>query len=202
MAADTGAGTLSAQNYNASDIDFPGSVFRLQNQSNVGSVSARPSITFALNLLSEQNLVLTFLTDRTNEGFNSDQVSYSSNGGATFTPFGSPYNPTSNGAGNFNGSDPADNQSFDFSSILALNNNPNVQVRITFGYSGSVPNGQGGQNRFDNIVFNADPQSGSWRYYQSAGSSPVPEPTSLLLFGFAFSVASGFAWRRRKATSV
>src|SRR5437868_14421405 len=100
---------------------------------------------FAIDTTSLQDLELSFSTMRNNHGFNSDQVAYSTDGGQTFTNFGSPYNPpTSFGA-------PGSLQNFDFSAIPELDNNPKVQIRITF--NGATNNG--GNNRIDNVLFEA-----------------------------------------------
>jgi hypothetical protein len=124
---------------NAIGADPAGQAFVVQSTggSNNGSF-----VQFQVSTTGLQGLIMTFASQRTATGFNSNQVSYSTNG-STFTNFGSAYNPpTSFGATIL---------SFDFSSVTALDNQSVVYIRITFnGASGSSQN-----NRLDNVQFNA-----------------------------------------------
>src|SRR5262249_21213733 len=72
-------------------------------------------------------------------GFNSDQLSYSTDGTA-FTNFGSAYTP----AGSFA------LQSFDLSTITQLDNQATAFLKITFGGA----TGTSGNNRLDNVQIN------------------------------------------------
>nr|WP_321231939.1 choice-of-anchor J domain-containing protein [uncultured Psychroserpens sp.] len=93
------------------------------------------NFTLEFSSLGYENIVLSFYAQKTSSGFDNNQVSYSTDGGMNFTDFGAPFNPSSNV------------RTFDFSSIPAINNNADLQIRITLdGGSGST-----GNNRYDNI---------------------------------------------------
>src|SRR6185436_9385209 len=89
--------------------------------------------------LGFSNIIVSFATQGTSTGFNSNQFQYSLDG-LNFIDFGSPYVPLS-----AFGSVPV---VFTLSSILGLNNNPNAAFRILFNGASSAT----GTNRIDNFV--------------------------------------------------
>lgn len=128
-------------------------------------------ITLATNTTGYSNIALSFATQRTTTGFNSDQLQYSTDG-TTFTNFGAAYTPATAFA----------LQSFDLSSITALNNDPNAAFRIIF--NGAT--GSSGNNRIDNIVLSA-----------------TPAPPGIVSAGIGFGVTGlGALLRRRKQSQA
>jgi hypothetical protein len=128
----------------------------LQALSLVGNANNGQSITFSLSTLGFGDIRVSFATQRTSTGFNSNQFQYSLDG-STFINFQAPYNP----AATFS------LIAFDLSSITGLNNNPNAAFRIIF--SGATSST--GNNRLDNLVVEGT----------LLDSTPVPEPASLVL---------------------
>ncbi|MHC4447919.1 MAG: PEP-CTERM sorting domain-containing protein [Planctomycetota bacterium] len=147
---------------NAVGADPAGLALQLKSSNNNGL-----GIEFAISTAGLEDLVLTFATSKlNNQGFDLNQVSYSTNGGSTFTDFGGTYNPSTVYAV----------ETFDFSSIPALDNNSQVVIRIKF--DGAQNNG--GRNELDNVQLNA---------------TVIPEPGSIALLGAAALI--GFRRRRR-----
>ena len=119
------------------------------------------------------NIVVSFATQGTSTGFNSNQFQYSLDG-LTFVNFGAPYAP----AVAF-GSTPL---VFNLSAIPGLNNNPNAAFRIVFGGATSST----GNNRLDNIVIEGT-------------SATIPEPTTALLLLTGLSGLLGLKRKRQVA---
>ncbi len=128
----------------------------LQALSVSGNANNGQSITLSLSTLGFGDIRVSFATQRTSTGFNSNQFQYSLDGN-TFINFQAPYNP----AASFS------LIAFDLSSITGLNNNPNAIFRIVFNGATSST----GNNRLDNLVVEGT----------SLESAPVPEPASLVL---------------------
>ena len=128
----------------------------LQALSLSGIANNGQSITFSLSTLGFGDIRVSFATQRTSTGFNSNQFQYSLDG-LTFINFQAPYNP----AATFS------LIAFDLSSVTGLNNNPNAAFRIIFNGATSST----GNNRLDNLVVEGT----------SLESTPVPEPASLVL---------------------
>ncbi|MGE3780279.1 MAG: hypothetical protein AB7F89_24025, partial [Pirellulaceae bacterium] len=175
LAVDHGLGILSVR-FPAADISFAAGTTRnatagvpagqglaLRNQANNGT----GTIDLAINAADHTNLVLSLATQKTSTGFSSNQVLYSTDGGAIFHPFGSVYNPPAS----------YDVVSFDFTGIGALDHNPQAIFRIQFGGATSAT----GNNRLDNIQIQGtfDPVS-----------TPEPPVWLALLAG-----AAGWGWR-------
>ena len=94
------------------------------------------SVVFRVPTSGYQNLILTYDTRGTATGFSTHDWAYS-NDGVSFTNFATITGRTST---------TFSSQTVDFSSISALNNQPNVYIRLTVsGASGT------GNNRFDNV---------------------------------------------------
>lgn len=127
-------------------------------------------IQFTVNTTGVTGIGVSFATQRTSTGFNSDVFSYSTDGGATFTPF-STYTPPSAFAV----------QSFDLSSITALDNNANDVFRITFNGATSAS----GNNRIDNLLV--------------ATIAPAPEPGGMASLLIGFGALGLLIARRRRA---
>lgn len=150
--------TLGGTTTNARQGDVAGQSLVLQG----GSLTANNgrNITFSVSTLGFSNILISFATQGTSTGFNNNQLQYSLDG-LTFQNFGASYTPaTAFGAVPF---------SFDLSSIVGLNNNPNAVFRIVFNGATSAT----GNNRLDNLVVEG----------QIVTTDPVPEPASILLFG-------------------
>lgn len=108
-------------------------------------------MTIQVDLSGMKDVILTYATQRTNTGFNSNQFAYSTDG-VSFTNFGAAYNPATSFA----------LQTFDLSAISSLDKDSSVFFRVTFGGATT----SSGNNRIDNIQVNA---------------TPVPETSAALL---------------------
>ncbi len=177
LIVDQGAGSL-ATNFPAVDVSYSagttnnartgvpaGQSLTLRNQANNGTGHA----DFTISTAGYMGVVLSLATQKTATGFSNNQIAYSTDGGATFTSFGAPYNPPT----------AFDQLTFDFSAISALNNNPDSVFRISFAGATSAT----GNNRMDNVQFQGMP-----------GSVAVPEPPFGLL-GCAVAGAFVRRWR-------
>ena len=146
---DHGSGTLTS-NLNVANIlfaagttnnarlgDIAGQALSLQG--GTGIANNGRNITFNVSTFGFSNIVVSFATQGTSTGFNSNQFQYSLDG-INFIDFGPPYVPLS-----AFGSVPL---VFTLASIAGLNNNPNAAFRIVFNGATSST----GTNRIDNIV--------------------------------------------------
>ena len=113
-------------------------------------------LDFAVNTTGYRGLFLSLSSQKTSTGFNSNQISYSANGGANFSNFGLPFNPPS----------AFDVSTFDLSAISSLDDNANAVLRITFAGAGTAS----GNNRIDNVQF-------------TASAVATPEPSTGVLAG-------------------
>jgi len=168
LSVDHGSGTLST-NFNLANVlftfggtsvnarlgDVPGQSMTLQG--GTGTSNNGRNITLNVGTIGFGNVVITFASQGTASGFTSNQLQYSIDG-VTFLDFGSPYTPPA-AFGLF---------TFDLSSIVALNDNPNAAFRIVFNGATTAT----GNNRLDNLVVEG----------RNLVSS-VPEPSSLILLG-------------------
>jgi len=144
----------------------------LSLQGGTGNANNGRNITFAVSTLGFANIVVSFATQGTSTGFNSNQFQYSLDG-ISFVDFNPPYTPaTTFGAVPF---------VFSLAAIAALNNNPNAAFRIVFNGASSST----GNNRIDNIVVDGT----------STASATIPEPTSVLLL--LTGIGSLYKLRRR-----
>ncbi len=129
-------------------------------------------ITLSISTLGFSNIAISFATQGTTTGFNSNQLQYSLDG-VTFFDFGMPYAPpTSFGL-----------VSFDLSSILGLNNHSNAAIRIIFNGAATA----GGNNRIDNLVVEGTPLAAT-----------VPEPASIFLLGLGLSLTGTLVRKRHR----
>src|SRR5215212_5455753 len=165
---DHGIGTLTTT-INAANISFAAGTTNNARQSDAagqalsiqgGTSNANNgrNITFNVSTVGFSNIVVSFATQGTSTGFNSNQFQYSLDG-ISFIDFGSPFTPAT-----AFGSVPI---VFSLAAIVGLNNNPNAAFRILFNGATSST----GNNRIDNIVVDGT----------SIDTAEVPEPTSVLL---------------------
>ena len=127
----------------------------LSLQGGTGVANNGRNITFNVSTVGFSNIVVSFATQGTSTGFNSNQFQYSLDG-LTFADFGPTYTPAT-----AFGSVPL---VFTLSSISGLNDNANASFRIVFNGASSAT----GTNRIDNFVVEGSP-------------SEVPEPTTAML---------------------
>ena len=152
-------GSGSGQNEFGSDV--AGKALALQAGSS--EVENGKSIVFSLNMSGCQNLGLTYATVRSSTGFDGQNWSYSTDGGAHFS---------SDGLVGSSISVPASysTELVNFSSVSALNNNSSILIELTI--SGAT--GASGSDHFDNIQFNADtitavPEPPGWGVIAAVG---------------------------------
>jgi hypothetical protein len=138
---------------NARQGDIAGQALSLQG--GTGTANNGRNLTFNVSTLGFSNIIVSFATQGTSTGFNSNQFQYSVDG-INFVDFGPPYTPLT-----AFGTVPL---VFTLSSILALNDNPNAAFRIVFNGASSAT----GTNRIDNFVV-------------EGSSSEVPEPMTAVL---------------------
>src|SRR5215213_873113 len=180
---DHGSGTLIS-NFNAVNLlfgagttnntrqgDLAGQALSLQG--GTGNANNGRNITGNVSTAGFSNIVVSFATQGTSTGFNSNQFQYSLDG-ISFIDFGSPFTPAT-----AFGSVPI---VFSLAAIVGLNNNPNAAFRIVFNGATSST----GNNRIDNIVVEGT----------SVNTSEVPEPTSMLLL--ASGLGGLYKIRRRR----
>jgi hypothetical protein len=141
---------------NARQGDVAGQALSLQG--GTGTANNGRNLTFNVSTLGFSNIIVSFATQGTSTGFNSNQFQYSLDG-LNFIDFGPPYVPLT-----AFGSAPV---VFTLSSIFGLNNNPDAAFRIVFNGATSST----GTNRVDNFTVEGTPST----------TSEVPEPMSAVL---------------------
>jgi hypothetical protein len=181
---DHGSGTLIS-NFNVVNILFAAGTTTnarlgdiagqsLSLQGGTGTANNGRHITFNVSTLGFSNIVVSFATQGTSTGFNSNQFQYSLDGN-TFVNFGLPYTPAT-----AFGSVPL---VFSLASIVGLNDNPDAAFRIIFNGATSST----GTNRIDNIVV------------EGTAPESVPEPATAVLLLSGLSGLYGLRKRRRAA---
>ena len=185
LTVDHGNGTLSST-LNAANILFAAGTTNnarlgdpagqaLSLQGGTSTANNGRNITFNVSTLGFANIVVSFATQGTSTGFNSNQFQYSLDG-TTFVSFGAPYTPAS-----AFGSVPL---VFSLAGIVGLDNNPNAAFRIVFNGATSAT----GTNRIDNVAVEG-----------TAATESVPEPMSAILLLSGLSGLYGLRKRKRVA---
>lgn len=150
---------------NARPNDQPGAALAIQN--GASGANNGSYLQLMTSTVGFSNLAITYATQRTSTGFSTQTLSYSTDAGTSFTTFGSVTPPAAFAP-----------QTFDLSSITALNNNANVVFRLTF--TGGSTTATTGNNRIDNFQLS---------------TTPAPPGLASLLIGVC---VSGWKARRRK----
>ncbi|MCK6475898.1 MAG: hypothetical protein L6Q35_03595 [Phycisphaerales bacterium] len=163
-------GTFAGTTLNALNADPVGGALSLQGAVGGGSGSPVTSnggyFQFNISMAGLKDLIVSFATRGTGTGFRNGQLSYSTDG-VTFTNYGASWDG--------GGSSTFFLVTRDLSTETSLNNASNVAIRLTL--TGAT--GGAGNNRIDNIQFNA---------------TVIPAPASIALVGLAGLVAG----RRRR----
>ena len=184
---DHGSGTLTT-NINAANVSFAAGTTNnarqgdlagqaLSLQGGTGTANNGRNLTFNVSTIGFSDIVVSFATQGTSTGFNSNQFQYSLDG-ISFINFGSPYVPaTAFGAVPL---------VFSLAAIVGLNNNPNAAFRIVFNGATSST----GNNRIDNIIVEGT----------STESATIPEPASVLLLLSGLGGVYKLNRRKKRAT--
>jgi len=142
---------------NARNGDEAGSALRLRNPSG-DFIIAAPTVNF-------EKVVFSYVTVRTNNGPQQQQVFYSLDG-TNFTQAGISPNV-------YEVSTAFELHQYDFTAISGVNDNPNFKIKILFDVNAD---GDSGNSRFDNITFDGVPLN----------SDPNPDPDLTLLHYWNF----------------
>ncbi|WP_376692812.1 endonuclease/exonuclease/phosphatase family protein [Wenzhouxiangella sp. EGI_FJ10409] len=187
QAADEGVGELSLANFDTSDTDGVydciasfggtsdnalggyGSGGSLSPQGCSGQSNNGMHIDLAVDTSGYEDVVVSWAQRGTSTGFDSRQVSYSVDGGSSFTPF-----ETDSGALGSSWSV----VSYDFSAIGALEGNSQAVIRITLDGASS----SSGNNRFDNILIEGTPGTGGGGLTLSKTGPANVEPEETLVY--------------------
>jgi hypothetical protein len=159
-----GVSAFAGSTVNAEGADVAGQALALEGTEASGVTNSNNGnfLEIRTNTTNFAGLTLSFATRRTGTGFNSNQLSYSTNGGGSFTNFGAAYDPVTTTALAL--------QSFDLSGIAGLNNNADVRFRVTF--TGATSDA--GNNRIDNLkVVAATPAPSSVAVMALGGLMPL-----------------------------
>jgi hypothetical protein len=183
LIVDHGAGTL-VSNFNVTNIGFAAGTTNnarlgdpagqaISLQGGTSNANNGRNVTVNVGTVGFANIIVSFATQGTATGFNSNQFQYSLDG-VTFVDFGSPYTPAT-----AFGTVPI---VFNLGSIAGLNNNSNAAFRIVFNGATSAT----GTNRIDNFVV-------------EGSSTTIPEPATLVLLGSGLTTLLGLGQKRRAA---
>jgi hypothetical protein len=163
-------GNTSGSSVNIEGEDPAGAALRLSGSANNGRY-----LTWMTGTEGYEAIGVSFAAQRTSTGFLDNLLQYSLDSGVSWLDFGGFSPGTTFGL-----------QSFDFSAITGLDDNPAAGFRIRF--DGAT--GSSGNNRIDNLVVSGTP-------IPPPVTSTVPEPSSLAFLGFGMAALG--LWRRREA---
>lgn len=135
------------------DPDGTGRGVALAIQNGTAAVNNGSFLEFSLNLTGLESLGMSFAGQRTNTGFDSILVSYSTDGGVNFTELAPNTIALLESGMGTTSAVPASIRSVDFSGITSLNGAADARFRFTFG--GGSTTSTAGNNRFDNWQFTA-----------------------------------------------
>jgi hypothetical protein len=158
--------TLPSGNAHASPLYVAGNSVSFNNWASNSSTAKYFQAT--IDMTGYSGLVLSYDIQRSAGGSKTNSIWYSTDGGATFTSFNETFLSVASAYVSFTN---------DMSTVTALDNNPNVQIRWIPYLSNS-----GGTYRIDNIQIDA---------------TVIPEPSTILLVGVG--LAGMIAIRRRRA---
>lgn len=187
LVVDHGAGTL-VSNFVVANIQFAAGTATnarlgdlagqaLSLQGGTSNTNNGRNITINVSTVGFTNIVVSFATQGTSTGFNSNQFQYSLDG-TNFVDFGSAYTPPATF-----GAVPL---VFTLSSIVGLNDNANAAFRIVFNGATSST----GNNRIDNIVVEG-----------TTSTTTIPEPTTAVLLLTGITSLVGLRRKRRKTAN-
>ncbi|MFN3596817.1 MAG: phospholipase D-like domain-containing protein [Rubricoccaceae bacterium] len=158
VAADVGAGTITYTFLESAVVSFAGSTIGAREGAAAGGSfvvqggpgTANNGRSFQLNVSTQgyRDLRLSYATRGTAAGFNSQRAEFSTDGGATWTLIGE--ETGSRGTAFYL-------VSYDLSGFPALNDAPNVTIRVTL--SGAT--GDTGNNRIDNVALEGTATGGA-----------------------------------------
>lgn len=166
-----GISSKAGSTINAILPDLAGQNLTLMGEDNNGAM-----LIYAVDLTVFADPILTFADRRTGSGFNSIQVSYSTDG-TTFVDFGSAYDPTTGNYGL---------RTIDLSSANVLDGAATAFVKFTLGGASSP----GGQYRLDNVQINAN------------STTAIPEPSRMAVSGAMVALIIGFGLRRKHIAKI
>jgi uncharacterized repeat protein (TIGR01451 family) len=188
QAADEGAGQLTLANFDDSAdaegvydciASFGGtSDNALSGYSSGGSLSPQGCsgqsnngmhIDLAVDASGYEDLVVSWAQRGTSTGFDSREISYSADGGSSFTSFDTDAATLSSAWGVV---------SYDFSAVGVLENNSQVVFRVTLDGASS----SSGNNRFDNILIEGTPGTGGGGLTLSKTGPANVEPEATLVY--------------------
>lgn len=149
LVVDAGVGTLTVSTAGAAPVSYgTGTTFNATSGTVAGNAigfesksNPSPNYTYAVSMSGQTDVWLSFAA-MSNASFGDATISYSSNGGTSYTTLPGTISLGSSFA----------TSQIDLSSIAALNNNANTRFRIT------LNNGSSGNNKytyFDNVQINA-----------------------------------------------
>jgi len=146
------------------------------------------SLIFALNLSVFEDVVMTFAGQRTSTGFDSIEVSYSIDGGATYTVFGSvPLLASSMGT---TAEVPASIRTLDLSGVSAINGQSRVRLKLTLD-GGTASSGN---IRLDNVQFTGTRAESTTPLITSFSPTIGLSGTSVTISGINFTGATEVAF--------